>query len=161
MVYDVPWVPIIHTGVDTPLNSYMGTWVRLIHHCSSNRIRESHPYWPHSTTNINHHGWQNTKALSSSDLDGVWCIMSSNHPYPYRYWYHCQFMNECMCEVDTPLHKQPGKRIKYILNVQHTNDGTSWINEYWHMFSLYLVWCVMYHELQSLLHVLTPLSSHS
>ena len=29
MVYDLPWVQIIHAGVETPLNSYMGTWVRL------------------------------------------------------------------------------------------------------------------------------------
>ena len=63
-VYDVSWVSTIHTGVDTTLNSYMSTWVRLIHHCSSTKIRESHPYWPHSITNIDHYGWQNTKALS-------------------------------------------------------------------------------------------------
>ena len=35
MVYDVPWAPTIHTGVDTPVNPSMGTWVRLIHHCTS------------------------------------------------------------------------------------------------------------------------------
>ena len=32
MVYDAPWAPTIHTGVDITLNSSLGGWVRLVYH---------------------------------------------------------------------------------------------------------------------------------
>ena len=54
-----------------------------------------------------------TRALSSSALDGVWCTMRSNNQY--RCWHHSQFINGCMGEVDTPLHRQTNKGITYIL----------------------------------------------
>ena len=38
-------------------------------------------------------------------------------------------MNEFVCDVDTPLHKQPGKIITTILNAQNTNFETSWIEK--------------------------------
>ena len=80
MICDVPWAPTIHTSVDTPFNPSVCTWVRLIHHCTSNKARGSHPYWPHNTPRMDQHGWKKTGTLSSSALDSVWCNMSSNHP---------------------------------------------------------------------------------
>ena len=55
MVCDVPWAPAIYTGVDTTLNSSMGAYIRLIHHCTKNHVRGSHPYWPHNTPRMVQH----------------------------------------------------------------------------------------------------------
>ena len=103
--------------------------------------------------------WMKTGALSSSTLDGVWCTMSSN--YPYRCWNRCQSIFGYMGEVDTPLYKQPNKGITSILVTQHPKDGWTWRKENWHIFSLcFCWWCVMYHELQLYVQILTPISIH-
>ena len=47
MVCDVPWTPIIHTSVDTTLNSSMCSWVRLMHHCTHNQVRGAHHMNPY------------------------------------------------------------------------------------------------------------------
>ena len=36
---DLPWAPTIHTSVDTPLNPSIYSWVRLVHHCTSNQSK--------------------------------------------------------------------------------------------------------------------------
>ena len=110
MVYNIPWIPITHMGLDTLLNSSMCSYVGLIHHYTSNQARGSYPYWPHNTPRMDHHGWLKTGTLLALAWDSEWCTMSSNHPY--RYWYHSQFISRCMCGVDIPLHKQPSKGVK-------------------------------------------------
>ena len=105
------------------------------------------------------YGWMKTGTLSSSALDGVWCTMSSNHPY--RCWYPCQSINGCMSEADTTFYKQPRKGIISILATQHPKDGWTWRKENWLIFSLHFCWwCVMYHELQLYVQILTPISIH-
>ena len=116
MVCDVPWAPIIHTYVDTPLNPYMGAWVGLIHHYTSNKARGWHIYWLHDPQMMDWHGWKKTDTLLASALDVVWCTMSSNHPYIC--WHHSKFINVFMDEVDIPLHKQPNNGVTSILATQ-------------------------------------------
>ena len=121
LVYDVPWNLIIHIDFNTLLNSSMYAWVRLIHHCTSNRARGSNPYWPHNTPKMDQHGWKKIGTVSSSALDGVWCTMRSNHSY--RCWHPSQFINVFMGEVDPLLHNQPIKGITSILTTQYYKDG--------------------------------------
>jgi len=102
--------------------------------------------------------WMKTGALSSSALDDVWCTMRFN--YTYRYWHHSQFINTFMDEVDTPLYQQPSNRVASILPTQHSKDGSTWTDENWHTSCSCLGWCVMDHEFQSSIHILTTLSIH-
>ena len=143
MVYDVPWAPTIHTCVDTPVNPSMSAWVRLIHHCISNQARGSHPYWPHNTQRMDEHGGKKTGTFSAFAFDGVWCTMSSNHMY--RFWHPYQSINGYMNKVDTPLHKQPSKRITSILATQHPND-IPWVDRWKLGHFLLLPWMV--HDVQ-------------
>ena len=81
LVCDVPRAPIIDIDFDIPLNQSVGLCVRLIHHCTSNKARRSHPYWAHNTPRMDQHGWNKSGTLLASALVGVWCTMRSNHPY--------------------------------------------------------------------------------
>ena len=94
MLCDVPWAPITHTYIDTPLNSSTGTCINLVYHCTSTQTRNS--------INTDHtilqeyvmDGWMKTVTLLAFAFDGVWWSMSSNHPY--RCWHPSQFINGCM-----------------------------------------------------------------
>ena len=48
-VCDRPWAWTIYIDVDTPVNPYVGAWVRLVYHCIKNQAMGSHSYWPHNT----------------------------------------------------------------------------------------------------------------
>ena len=84
--------------------------------------------------------------------------MRSNHPY--RHWHHSQFINRCMGVVDVSLYKQPSKGTTSILTTQYCKDVPPWMKEKWHTFILCLGWCMMYHELQLSIHVLTAFLIH-
>ena len=71
VVCDVPWTPIIHTGVDMPVNSSTGAWVRLIYHFTMNQASESHPYWPHKTPMTDQHECMKTATLLDIAPGGV------------------------------------------------------------------------------------------
>ena len=73
IVCDVLWDPTIHTCVDTPLNSSMYAWMRLIHHCTGNQSRGSHPYWPHNIQRM-YHVWMNEN-WGTFILCLGWCVM--------------------------------------------------------------------------------------
>ena len=127
MVCDEPQAPTIRTGVNTPASLSMGAYVRLVYHCTSNRARGSHPYWPHNTQKV-YHGWMYENwGTSSSALDGVWWTKISNNLYAYMCWYPSQLINGCMGGVDTPLHMQPNKGITSILAIQYPNDE-QWVD---------------------------------
>ena len=103
IVCDAPWGPIIHTYVDTPLNSSMDACVRLFHYCTINKARD-HIHTGHtSSKGCKMCGWIKTGALSPSALDGGWYTISSNHLY--RSWSPSQFINVLMCEVVSPLYR--------------------------------------------------------
>ena len=83
MVCDVPWAPTINADIVTPINSSVGTLMRLIHHCTYNQARGSHTYWSHNNPRMDQHGWNKTSILLALALVGVWCAMKSNHPYRF------------------------------------------------------------------------------
>ena len=69
----VPWAPTIHTSVDTPVYPYVSAWMRMIYHCTINRAKGSHPYWPHNTQ-IMQHGWIDEN-WGTFILYIGWCVM--------------------------------------------------------------------------------------
>ena len=84
--------------------------------------------------------------------------MSSNHPY--MSWHPSQSIHGHMCETDEPFHRQQSKGSISILVSQYLKVGPAWMEENWHTSCSFLGWCVMYHELESPIQVLTPLSIH-
>ena len=123
MVCDIPWAPTIHTSVDTPLDSSMCSWVRSIHHGTSNQSMgiTSILAIKHSKDGL---ALIKTGTPLALTLVSVWCTMSSNHPYMcfgiplntsvgvwLRLVHHCT------------LHKQPGNGIISILAIQYYTDG--------------------------------------
>ena len=140
MVCDIPWAPTIHTGVDTPYQSFLWTCVRLIHHYISKQTRGLYPFWPHNTQRMDEHGGKKTDTFSASAFaDGVWCTMSSN--YMYRFWHPSQTINGYMDEADTPLHKQPNNGITSIPATQNQND-IPWVDGWKLRHFLLLPWMV-------------------
>ena len=108
---------------------------------------------------MDQHGWKN----SGTRLDLVpgcivWYNMNYNHQY--RCWYPSQFINGCMWEIDTPLYNQQSKGVISILATQHYLNRLARRKENWHPFSFCLWWCVMYHELQPSIQMLTLLWNH-
>jgi hypothetical protein len=144
---DIPWSTIVNIDINTTLNSSMDAWVRLIHHYTGKQTRGSHPYWSYIPNNVQcMDGWK----------------LGHFHPLP---WMVCDVlwaptihtgvdilvnpsMDIWVALMDTTLHEQPSKEVTFILVTQHQKDGWTWRKVKWHMFSLYLGWCVIYHELQ-------------
>ena len=141
-------------------NRSAGTWVGLIHHHISSQAMGSYLYWPYNTPKMDQHGWMKTGTLLSSVLDGVWCTISSNHPY--KCWHPSQFIHMLMYGVDTPLQKQPSNGVTSILTTWYSKDGSLCMKGNWPTSCSCLWWCVMYHyhELQSSINMLTPPSIH-
>ena len=105
------------------------------------------------------HERMKTGTLLALAFVGVWCIMSSNHPY--MCWHPSQFINgACVGLIHHCTSNQTKGSHPYWLNISPTMDPHGW--EITGTFSLWIGWCVMYNKIQPSIHtsVDTPLKSY-
>ena len=83
--------------------------------------------------------------------------MRSNHSYTLISLSIYQWLHVCAWST-IPLHKQPNKGITSISTMQHFKGVPS--RDWWKLahFNLCIVWCMMYHDLQSFILIFAPLS---
>ena len=125
MVCDVPWAPTICTDFDTHLKPSMGTWMRLIHHYTSNQTMGSHPYRPHKTKTI-YHGWMDENWGTSCSCLGWYAIYNELQPsiqvltpLSIHLWMHVWGWVTIVQETK--------QRVTYLLATQHPND-VPWVD---------------------------------
>ena len=158
MVCNVPWAPTIDIDIDTPFNSSMDAWVRLVHYCTSKQTRGPHPYWSYIPKDI---PW----------VDG-WKL-GHFHPLPCMVC-GVPWAPTINADFGTTLNPSKGTWMMLIHHcISNQARGShpywphntkriyhGWMDENWGTSCSCLGWCVMYHELQPSIHVLTPLSIH-